>query len=192
MESQTYTLVLTEDERKMLIFCMGSIVPSIRHETIRLLPPEQFNHLAMRLMDARPDVSFLIAEANGIQNASGTDRARAILSPPAQSPAAPVSTSIQACDRWARDRKGVELAHPEGCIAQEVRIWKVETKTTRKGNRPSSYLQVTWESPTGIGHVDGNCFDVVLAAWVVKAQGTKTTLYTLRRGNYLNVVGVRA
>lgn len=185
MNEAIYTLILTEDERKMLIFCMGSIVPSIRHETIRLLPPEQFNHLAMRLMDARPDPKAITAT-------SGTDRARAILSPSAQSPAAPVSTSIQACDRWARDRKGVELAHPEGCIAQEVRIWKVETKATRKGNRPSSYLQVTWESPTGIGHVDGNCFDAVLAAWVVKAQGTKTTLYTLRRGNYLNVVGVRA
>jgi len=185
VESPTYTLVLTEAERKMLIFCMGAMVPNIRYETIRLLTPDEFNDLAVRLIDSRPDKKSLNAS-------SGTDQARAILSPPAQVPAAvPTTAPIVAHDRWARDRHGNELPNPEGCVAQAVRVWKVETKKQRK-DETAAYVKVTWESPTGVGYVDGNCFDAKLHPWLIRVQGTKTTLYTVRNGDYLNVVGVRA
>jgi len=62
----------------------------------------------------------------------------------------------------------------------------------KEGAKP--YLKVTWESPAGSGHADANCFDEKLRPWVIKAQqqGTKTTVYVVRNGDYLNPVGIRA
>ena len=40
--------------------------------------------------------------------------------------------------------------------------------------------------------MDANCFDSQLFPWLIKQTGQKTTLYLVKSGEYLNVVGVRA
>jgi len=98
-------------------------------------------------------------------------------------------------DRWARDRKGVEVPNPEGCTAQEVHIWKVEKKPTKNGK--AEFYKVTWAQPNGQGYVDANCFDEKLFPWLIQSeaiakQGAKATIYTVQKGGYLNVIGIRA
>jgi hypothetical protein len=185
VESPTYTLSLSEADRQMLVWCMGLMIPNLRHETIRLLNPDEFMNLAQRLQTAKPD-------QRAINAASGTDHARAILAPPpAQVPAvASKPAPIAARDRWARDRKGNELPNPDGCTSGEVNIWKVEQKPPKRANG-KPYMKVTWQSKER-GYVDANCFDSQLFPWLIGQQGKPTVLYLVRSGEYLNVVGVRA
>jgi hypothetical protein len=113
----------------------------------------------------------------------GTQVARGILSPPAAAPAKPQAAPIEQRDRWARDRKGNEVPNPKGSTAREVTIWKTEQKP--------KFLKVTWQSQER-GYIDANCFDQQLWPWLIKQTGQKTTLHLVRKGDYLNVVGVRA
>lgn len=192
MTQPTYTITITNDERKMLVFCMGAMLPSIRQETVRLLNVEEFSILSNKLLDAKPDREAITAASNG------KDIARAVLAPapPAPSPtvAAPSSTIR---DRWARDRKGKEVPNPEGCTSLEVRIVRTEERKPSAPGKPP-FLKVTYESPSGTGFADANCFDVNLwpaiaqAAVIANTQNGKVLLHTVRAGNYVNVIGVRA
>lgn len=92
-------------------------------------------------------------------------------------------------DRWARDKKGNEVPWPKDCYEAEVNIWKVEQKPGKVAG--SHYWKVTWQAD-GRGYADANCFDRELGPWLINQQGHKTTLYLVKNGNYLNVVGVRA
>ena len=66
-----------------------------------------------------------------------------------------------------------------------------KTETRKKGTL--EFLHVMWESPNGRGFVDANCFDVQLWPHLVKPKSQhETIVYTIRKGNYLNIVGVRA
>jgi hypothetical protein len=122
---------------------------------------------------------------------SGTDQARAILSPPAATQSKPTASPIALRDRWARDRKGNELPNPEGCEQIAVRLWKAERKDLADG---TPRMRVAWNSPTARGSGDGNCFDDKLFPWL--AAGTKTNeptvLWITHNGKYTNIVGVRA
>lgn len=149
----------------------------------RLQLARAFHLIATKLSNAAP-----IVDAT-----SGTDQARAILSPPtAASPslaATRAPAQIPVRDRWARDRQGKEIAFPEGCEKREVQLWKTEQKPPRKdGGAP--YLKVTWQGERG--YVDANCFDSELFPWLIKSSGKKTVLYTVQNGKYINVVGVCA
>ena len=75
-------------------------------------------------------------------------------------------------------------------MTREVNLSKTEQKKPRKEGG-KEYLKVTWESDTR-GFVDANCFDNKLWPWLINQQGKKTTLYLMKSGEYLNVVGVRA
>lgn len=165
MSEPTYTIILTESERTLLAKAFGGLVTKLINAPI------------------------FVESASG-----GTQAARAVLSPPSQSsstapPAvAPQSPApIEQRDRWARDRKGNEVANPEGSTAREVVIWKTEQKP--------KFLKVTWQSQER-GYIDANCFDQKLWPWLIKSQGQKTTLYLVKatkgEKQYLNVVGVRA
>jgi hypothetical protein len=113
-----------------------------------------------------------------------------VLSPPSQAPAAaPSPTPVAPRDRWARDRKGNEVPMPDGYVAREVTIWKAEEKPSKKATG-KPYLKVTWQGERG--YIDANCFDEKLFPWIISRISQKTTLYLVKPGEYLNVVGVRA
>jgi hypothetical protein len=164
MSEPTYTITITETERTALAKALGMLTTKLINAPI-----------------------FVESESGG------THAARSVLSPPQQaSPAAAPSPTpvIEVRDRWARDRKGGELPNPEGCVAREVHLSKTEQKQPRKtGGKP--YLKVTWESSER-GFVDANCFDDKLWPWLINQRGKRTTLYLVKSGEYLNVVGVRA
>jgi hypothetical protein len=164
----TYTLTITESERTALAKSLGMLTTKLINAPIFVEAPS-----------------------------GGTQAARAVLSPPAQTPpqsspaaAAPTAPVIEQRDRWARDRKGNELAWPEGTVTREVNLSKTEQKKPRKEGG-KEYLKVTWESDTR-GFVDANCFDNKLWPWLINQTGKRTTLYLMKSGEYLNVVGVRA
>jgi hypothetical protein len=163
MSEPTYTLTLTESQRVALAAALGILVAKLANCHIEIAAPKLES----------PD--------------GGTHSARAILSPPAAASAKP-SPPIEQRDRWARNRKGEEVPNPEGATAREVNLWKTEQKTGKSGGK--SYLKVTWQGENGF--VDANCFDQQLFPWLIKQAGQKTRLYTVRSGNYLNIVGVRA
>jgi len=107
-----------------------------------------------------------------------------------QAAAANPAPVIEQRDRWARDRRGRELPNPEGSVARQVHLSKTEQKMPRKaGGKP--FLKVTWEAHDR-GFVDANCFDDQLWPWLINQRGKPTTLYLVKSGEYLNVVGVRA
>lgn len=119
---------------------------------------------------------------------------RAMLST-SQSPAPPAAAScpapIEQRDRWAKDRKGNELANPAESFTVDATIWK-----TQQVDRPGKekYLRVTWPNGvSGTGYSDANCFDRDLWPWLIKQTGQHNTrLYLVKKGSYMNVVGVRA
>jgi hypothetical protein len=121
---------------------------------------------------------------------SGTDHARAILSPPAAAQSKPTANPIALRDRWARDRHGIEVPHPKNASEMTVRIWKAERKDLAD---KTPRLKVAWANPAGKGFVDAACFDEKLFPWIA-AQSKEPTalLYVVQNGKYLNIVGVRA
>lgn len=149
----------------------------------RLQVASAFALIAQKLTNASP------VNPQTIENKpTGTDHARAILSPaPTQQPAAaPARTPIEQRDRWARDRTGVEVPNPAGCEAADVACI---TKTEQKRN----FWRVTWQN-NGTGLGTANCFDDQLWPWIAKrkGEGGKTRLYLTRKGQYINIVGIRA
>lgn len=163
MSEPTYTLTLTESERTAMAKVLGGLVTKLINAPI------------------------FVESTSG-----GTQAARAMLSPPpspaaaAHSPQPPV---IEQRDRWARDRKGNEVPMPDGYAAREVTICKTEQKP--KKDKSGNFLNVTWQSHDR-GYVDAKCFDAQLFPWLIKQQGQRTTIYLVKSGEYLNLVGVRA
>lgn len=166
MSEPTYLIPLTESERTAIARVLGGLVA--------------------KLVNAPLQVPATVEAPTG-----GTQAARAVLSPAAQTPAAAPSHAPEPRDRWARNRKGAEVPNPEGCEMQSVHLWKTEQKKNKTTGKPD-YLKVTWQSSHSSGYVDANCFDAQLFPWLINSQGKKTTLYTVHSGQYLNVVGVRA
>lgn len=92
-------------------------------------------------------------------------------------------------DRWARDRKGKEVSNPEGCESQKAQIF--QTEMHKKGTL--EFLHVAWYVNSSQGSVDGNCFDASLWPHLIKAKSQPSVLlHFVRKGNYLNIVGIRA
>lgn len=170
MSEPTYTITISESERTLIAKALGGLVTKLLNAPIFVEAPS-----------------------------GGTQAARAVLSPPPTPAAAAPSQQppvIEQRDRWASDRKikapqdaGIFWAQ-NGATAREVTIWKTEQKPAKKeGGKP--FLKVTWQSQDR-GYVDANCFDSQLFPWLIKQQGQRTTIYLVKSGQYLNVVGVRA
>jgi hypothetical protein len=162
-------------------------VRMLREIAAQLVEFNERERLALQPNPLRKSSPFSeIPPARPADPTSGTDQARAILSPPAAAQSKSTASPIALRDRWARDRKGNELPNPEGTYPADVHIWKTEQK--------EKYLRVTWTSSNGSGFSDANCFDAKLWPWLIqaKAAGQRTRLYLVVKGKYLNVVGVRA
>ena len=171
MSEPTYTLILTESERRAIAHGFGLLVEKLTNARIQL--------------EESPT--------------GGIAQARAVLAPPQNPPspspaAASRPTPTEPRDRWARDRRGNEISGidwaQKGAVAREVKIWKVEQI---KPKSKAEFMKVTWQS-TEKGYVDANCFDQHLFPWLIKAQASvdKTAIYLVKADKYLNVVGVRA
>ena len=165
MPEPTYTITITESQRTLLARALGLFVAKLTDAPIQVDAP-----------------------ANPSAPLSGTEQARAILSPPAvvSSPA-----PIAARDRWARDRKGNEVPHPEGSETYTVRISKAERKDLENG---SPRMKITWANPGARGFTDANCFDEHLFPFLAAAKGSgaPTIIHLVRKDKYLNLVGVCA
>ena len=113
------------------------------------------------------------ASAPSLQSPAAASRSKPTENPP-----------MEQRDRWAKDRKGIEAPNYKAEL-RTVRPWKTE--------QFAKFLKVTWES-TERGHVDANCFDSQLWPWIAKAEaeGAPIGLHIVRKGDYLNIVGVRA
>jgi len=144
-------------------------------EVERQVLAEAFGILARKLSNAAPI----------IEDQRGTAPALQAATPPSSpNPAvAPTNLETGVRDRWARDRKGNEVPEPEGFERIEVHIAKTEQKET--------HLRVTWQNH-GTGYGNANCFDAKLWPHIINRTGRMTVLYVLKKGNYINVVGVRA
>ncbi|HME11880.1 MAG TPA: hypothetical protein VKF79_03390 [Candidatus Acidoferrum sp.] len=164
METPTYTITLTEAERTAMAKVLGAFVTKLINAPV------------------------FVESASG-----GTSAARAVLAPPptpaAAAPTPPPVTEPR--DRWARDKKGNELAYPEDCVMHEILIWKAELKKPYNKPDGKQFLKVTWQSQES-GYVDARCFDTQLFPWIIGQIGKKMTLYFVKSGEYLNIVGVRA
>lgn len=166
-----YTIIIDEKERQIMAEAFAIMARKIGTCT--------------PVIDAKPSADQTRAIATPKSSAG---EVRAYAGPAAAPTPAPIAEER---DRWARDRKGKELPNPEGCTAQTVHVWKVEQKQSRTPGK-APFWKVTWQSPTGKGYVDANCFDDQLAPVIMARQGKSAILHTVRSGDYLNVVGVRA
>ena len=177
MSEPTYSFTLTETERAAFAKVLGGLVTKLLNAPVQIDGAIAAVQAQTRLDQVPP--------ARPTDPASGTDLARAILSPPAAAQSQPTRAPIELRDRWARDRKGNELPNPEGCEPFTVQIWKTQ--------QTSKYLRVTWPLTAGRGYLDANCFDSELWPWLIKQSGVRDTLiYVVHKGKYLNIVGVRA
>src|SRR5208337_2208168 len=159
----SYTITLTEAERTAMAKVLGAFVTKLINAPV-----------------------FVEATSGG------TAQARAVLSPPPTPPAAaPTPAPVEPRDRRARDKKGNELAHPEDCVSHEILISKAELQKPYNKPDGKQFLKVTWQS-TERGYVAARCFDTQLFPWIIGQIGKKMTLYFVKSGEYLNIVGVRA
>jgi len=134
----------------------------------------------------QPNALRQVPPARPADPTSGTDQARAILSPPAAAQSMP---TIALRDRWARDKHGVEVPRPDA-EPVTVRIWKQERRDLAD---KTPRLKVSWANPSGKGFVDAACWDEKLFPWIAAQSKEPTaTLYVVRAGKYLNVAGVKA
>jgi hypothetical protein len=215
MSEASYTLTITEAERTALARSLGTLVTKLINLPVNA-PPTINTHeckacsaafsdlavLRMHVAAMHPEQLEAFDVAHTPMSKSGTQAARAVLSPPANPPsplrggetAAPpaavrTSTPIEVRDRWARDRKGKEVPNPKGSYAVAVRIWKAERRDL--SDRPR--LKVTWQNQEK-GYTDAACWDENLFPFLAVASKNPqpTTIYLTQKDAYLNVVGVRA
>ena len=176
----TFNLTLSENERLMLLFCMGAThgVPDVIANKTE--PPAKLEDLALRLMTLAPAKSAELVP----MNRPATQPA------PSSTPAGgaeALNTRTQAgapmalADRWAKK------ADPATAETQEITPMKVDRKDTATGKR----LVVSWQS-NGRGYLQASCWDEALFGHIANRVKQKTTFYFARKGNYLNVVGLRA
>jgi len=184
----TYSFTLTETERAAFAKVLGGLVTKLLNAPVQI-DERDVAPLPLGVNKNREYPSESFSPARPADPTSGTDHARAILSPPAAAQPAPPTPPIALRDRWARDRKGYELPNPSGCEAITAHIWKQERRDTSGRAR----LKVSWQAPGGKGFVDAACWDEKLFPWIA-AQSKEPTalLYVVKSGKYLNVVGVRA
>jgi len=106
---------------------------------------------------------------------SGTETAKAILSPP---PAQPRTTT----DYFAKDRKGnIPVTPPKDAQLRTVNILQI-----KEVNRTTPYMEVIFTGGKG------NCFDKALWPLLKKHEGRAVQIWTTVSDKYTNVVGVRA
>lgn len=206
MSEPNYTITVTESERTAFAKVLGGLVTKfinapifVEAEPCKVCGAATKTEPQGRRCQSCGAFEYVTIEAPS----GGTQQARSVLSPPSSPAVAPAEgranvtqpnaaapAPIEQRDRWARDRSAKEAPNPKGHVVRVVNLCKTEQRPARKaGGKP--YLKVTWQSESS-GFVDANCFDNKLWPWLINQCGKRTTLYLVKSGEYLNVVGVRA
>jgi hypothetical protein len=188
---RSFTVILDDSDRLMVLTALG-------FASMHLIA-------ASAPIDMRRPIDALIRKLSSApgqdspQPNSGTDAARAVLAPMAQ-PREPqrgetITYGPAQQDYFAADRKGnISTNPPTGAELAVVPIVSAQEKPSAKGK----FLQVIFGmSAAGTGAArtlsgKANCFDVSLWPHIKKAQGHEAQLWIVEKGDYLNIVGVRA
>ena len=182
MSEPTYSFTLTETERAAFAKVLGGLVTKLLNAPVQIDGAIAAVQAQTRLDQVPP--------ARPTDPASGTDLARAILSPPAAAQSQPTRAPIELRDRWARDRKGNTPSGPpkdaEPIIVRISQTVRADTDVPR--------LKVSWPRQEGQGYITATCWDEKLFPAIMQreALGQPTTLHVREVRGYLNVVGVRA
>jgi hypothetical protein len=92
------------------------------------------------------------------------------------------TAEVQAVDRWSSGKRdGFETLE---AVFSKVERKDLEDQTTR--------LTVTYENPAGRGFLRASVWDEKLFPWISARVKQKTVFYVTRKGQYINIVGVRA
>jgi len=174
-DTRKFAYTLTAEERNLTMIALGTLCAVARTGEVMSVALG----LIQRLADERPLPTA----------PSGTDQAKAILAPPAESSAD--AHQYQLRDRWARDRNGNPITEmPKG-----AETFTVDVKAmVRKDSSGKERMIVTFTKPEGQGFFEASAWDPELFPFLATRVKQRSTLYiqTSKDGKYLNIVGVRA
>ena len=211
MSEPTYSFTLTETERAAFAKVLGGLVTKLLNAPVQIdgaiaavqaqtrldqvppvrpaaMPGVQCGRCGAPL-DGKGHCPICTNPPARLADQSGTDHARAILSPPAAAQSTP-QAPIALRDRWARDRKGNTPSGPpkdaEPIIVRISQTVRADTDVPR--------LKVSWPRQEGQGYITATCWDEKLFPAIMQreALGQPTTLHVREVRGYLNIVGVRA
>jgi hypothetical protein len=162
MSERTFTLTLTADQRFVNLYALSFALRQVA---------------GVAPVEVTQPIQSLIAQLSATP---GQEEARSPLPPaPAAKPPAPIPAQTQ--DYFIRDRKGNALtAAPAGAALQTVKIQATTESVDRK------HLKVVY------GGGKANCFDRELWPHLTRASGKDAQLWIQEKGDFLNVVGIRA
>jgi len=95
------------------------------------------------------------------------------------------AAQMELADRWA---SGVEPPDKAAAEKLEITPSKIERKASKEGK---PFLLISW-SNNGRGYSFARVWDEALFSRIENRAKTKTLFYALRKGQFLNVIGVRA
>jgi hypothetical protein len=179
MTTRTFTITLDDADRLAVLTALGFA---------QMITPVKLRRPVTELIDRLSAANGQDAPADPLR--SGTEAARAVLSPPPA--ASPVPTTM---DYFQRDKKGnLQMSAPDGAELSQVKIVSA-TKFAKAGKAP--YMQVLFAAGvTFDGRVrpagKANCFDPDLWNPIKNREGQVASLWIAESGSYLNIVGVRA
>lgn len=159
-----YKLIIDDDDRLCMILALGTAHGIL---TRRILELEPYEEIEMPTPGKFKEHQAVVGP--------GRAAAEAILSPPPVAPA-----TVVLADRWIKKK-------PDAFETIEAPIVKIEDKTGANG----PFLKVT-RTNQGRGFAYASVFDSELFPFIRSRLQQRTTLYVVKSGKYINVVGVRA
>jgi hypothetical protein len=165
-------LEITKDERILILRCLFAETP---------LHDPEVKALANRLMELRENGHSTqglsaVTEKGDRSQAAGQDKhegSRAERSVPAQTP---TGMSYMSAGKYDRDK------------VEQIRVTPLSIDRQESTNGP--YLKLSWTGP-GRGMLYASVFDVDLFPHVLPRLKQESVFYVVRKGRYLNVVGVK-
>jgi len=198
MNPELMNLEITVTERRLLLTALlrlqGGMAAGLMQADI--------DNLSNRIMDLVPGQNglHLPVEPNGPQGAAlpGSSPRQTQQLPGGVSggrtqsgdqPQRPAKGSYIPQDRFAAKLSEAQMHNRE---ILEITPVKVERKDYVKGDKTSPRLIVTWEKSTGRGFLRATVWDESLFPWVAGRVKQQTTFHLEHKGQWLNVIGVRA
>ncbi len=182
-------LELTTTERRLLLTALLHLEPGMTSGRMQA----DIDNLYDRIIELPPDGNGLRVplESHGAERSTlpspGTGKTE-------QLPGGVSGGRSQGSDQPQRTQESDHWAHgikePDKKVAEvwNVVIAKVESKPTTEG-KPRQL--VTFESPNGKGFGRASLWDEELFSLMSGRAKQRTTFYILRKGQWLNVVGIR-
>ena len=220
MSEPTYTITITESERTALAKALGTLTTKLLNAPIFVEAPnggtqskiDSIPRVTLRTQAERGRFLAVARAARAVLAPTNQP------SPPAAAPAPIELRDRWARDRkgrelpfpegvvtreitiWKTEQKttkakgngnGADLASALVNLGYDKSKARRMAQSIPELQEGKPFLKVTWQSQER-GYVDANCFDEKLCPWIITRMGQKTTLYLVKSGEYLNVVGVRA